>query len=125
MIDSSHEKMRDELSAAVLGHPSAGELRFRAMFGGLSGYIGSRVFASMSNVGLALKLSEVDQAGLLAIEGAERLRYEPSMPPSKQYIVVPASIRSEDTALAHWTSRSVEYVLTLPAPKPKPAKTSK
>ncbi|MFC0502382.1 hypothetical protein [Asaia krungthepensis] len=41
--------MRPELAAP--------DLSFRPMFGGIMGYAGGRVFASLSNIGLALKMN--------------------------------------------------------------------
>jgi TfoX/Sxy family transcriptional regulator of competence genes len=58
------------------------ELTFRPMFGGIMGYGEGKVFASLSDVGLALKLSGEDHAELLSLEGSKPLRYEPESPPA-------------------------------------------
>ena len=55
-------------------------LAFRPMFGGIMGYADGKPFASLSNVGLALRLSGAEYAELLAQEGATALRYEPDQP---------------------------------------------
>lgn len=122
MSQAALEEMQDQLSAAVETLNLDSGLSFKAMFGGVSGYMEGRVFASLSNRGLALKLSPGDQAALLQEPDAQRLRYEPDAPESKQYIVVPNAVQAEADALAAWVKRSVDYVAALPAPKPKPKK---
>jgi len=82
------------------------ELAFRPMFGGIMGYADGKVFASLSNVGLALKLAGPDRDALLAIPGAKPLQYEPDQPPSKSYVVVPEAMLSEPGELRPWTIRS-------------------
>ena len=98
------------------------DLTFRPMFGGITGYYQGRVFASLSNVGLGLKLPASTQDELLQIEGAKRLQYEPDSPPSKQSIVVPNAMLDQTEELAKWVKKSTDHVLTLPAPKPKAKK---
>lgn len=111
------EEMRRQLEEAADDLPPDVELRFRAMFGGVGAYAYDRMFASLSNVGLALKLPAEAQAALLREEGARRLRYEADGPESKQYVVVPPALRTVSAAFGPWVRRSVEHVATLPAPK--------
>ena len=97
------------------------DLSFRAMFGGIIAYADGRPFASLSNRGLALKLDAKDQAALLELDGARRLRYEPGDPPSKTYVLVPDAMLSDDAALRAWSCRSAAYVAAT-ARKPRAAK---
>ncbi len=122
MSQTSLEELQNQLSAAAETLTLDMELTFRAMFGGVSGYAAGRVFASLSDVGLALKLPPDAQNELLAQPGAKRLQYDPDSPPSKQSIVVPPEMQSQPEVLAVWVRRSVDYVMTLPAPKPKTKK---
>ena len=78
------------------------ELSFRPMFGGIMGYADAKVFASLSDVGLALKLAGADREALLAEPGARPLQYEPSSPPSRSYVVVPDAMLSDPDALRRW-----------------------
>lgn len=96
-----------ELAAEELA-PEIG-LRFRAMFGGVGVYGRDRMFASLSDAGLALKLSPPDRSALLAEEGARPLQYEEDGPASKEYVVVPSRIRGDAAALAEWVRRSVDH----------------
>lgn len=118
MSQATLEEMQDQLSAAVETLNRDGGLSFKAMFGGQCGYMEGRVFASLSNSGLALKLSAADQAALMQ-QGAHRLRYEPDAPESKQYIVVPRAVQADAQALAVWVRRSVDFVMAQPASKPR------
>lgn len=122
MSEPSLDEMQDRLSQAAEAHTLDRELTFKPMFGGVCAYVQGRVCASLSNVGLALKLPPEAQAELLSEEGAKRLQYEPDAPPSKQYIVVPPPMQTDAASLAAWLARSVDYVLAQPAPKPKVSK---
>src|SRR5262245_33989910 len=110
----------DQMQAQLLAAAAPGaEITFKPMFGGACAYVRDRVFASLSNIGLALKLAPADQDEMLKEKGAERLRYEPDAPASKQYIVVPPRLRKDAAALTEWVKRSVDHVMSLPAPKPR------
>jgi TfoX/Sxy family transcriptional regulator of competence genes len=82
------------------------ELGFRAMFGGIMGYANGQAFASLSNVGLALKMNGADYAALSALPGVKPLRYEPDSPPSKSYLVLPDDLLSDHDRLRSWIARS-------------------
>ena len=116
------ESMRNAVELAAENLPPDIELTFRSMFGGMGGSVRGRMFASLSNIGLALKLPESEQPGLLAEEGAAYLQYEPDAPVSKSYVVVPSGFLSDTARLAPWVEKSVKYALTLPLPKKKAAK---
>lgn len=111
---------RVELAAENLAPDT--ELTFQAMFGGIGGKAQGRMFASLSDRGLALKLPEAELEALLQIEGAEPLQYEPDAPISKSYAVVPAGFLQDTALLTPWVEKSVRYVLTLPAPKKRATK---
>ena len=106
------------LEAACNREDFPGPLRFRAMFGGITGYAGERNFASLSDVGLALKLSRADREALIA-EGGKPLQYEPDATPSKSAVVVPDAILSDAAALAVWAIKSAKHVQALAPPKPR------
>lgn len=97
--------------------PESIDLTFRPMFGGMGVYAHGRIFATLSDVGLALKLPAEHQDEILAQPEAKRLQYEPSMPPSREYIVIPPAIVADASQLEVWMDRSIEYVKTLPIKK--------
>lgn len=109
------EAMRRQLELAAEELPPDVGLRFRAMFGGVGAYGRDRMFASLSDAGLALKLSPPDRAALLAEEEARPLQYEAGGPVSKEYVVVPPRIRGDATGLAGWVRRSIDHAATAPA----------
>jgi TfoX/Sxy family transcriptional regulator of competence genes len=82
------------------------DLAFRPMFGGIMAYAEGKAFASLSHVGLALKLSGADYAELLSLPGARALQYTPDMPPSKSYVVAPDGWLEDPDALRAWIARS-------------------
>ena len=82
------------------------DVTFRPMFGGLFAYTDGKPFASLSDVGLALKFSGSERDAMLALPGAAALRYEPDQPPSKSYVVVPEAMLSQPDELRSWVIRS-------------------
>jgi TfoX/Sxy family transcriptional regulator of competence genes len=82
------------------------ELSFRPMFGGIMGYAAGQVFASLSNMGLALKMGGADHAALCELPGVQPLRYEPDDPPSKTYLLLPDAMLSDPDSLRSWIARS-------------------
>lgn len=113
------EAMQSEVDNAIALTKLDAEIRHKAMFGGACSYANDRIFSSLSNVGIGLKLSPEDRDALLLIEGAKPVQYDPDMPPSKTYFVVPESVRQSPSEFASWVEKSVKYVLTLPSPKKK------
>lgn len=82
------------------------ELGFRPMFGGIMGYAAGQVFASLSNVGIALKMTGAAHAALSEVPGVKPLRYEPNDPPSKTYLLLPDTMLAEPESLRAWMARS-------------------
>jgi TfoX/Sxy family transcriptional regulator of competence genes len=106
---------------AICQAAAAPDLDFRPRFGGIMGYAAGKVFASLSDVGLALKLSGADREALLATPGAKPLRYEPDQPPSKSYVVAPEAMLSDPDQLRLWIGRSVSGLPAKSAPRRKSA----
>lgn len=96
-------------------------VQFRAMFGGRAAYAFGRVFASLSNRGLAIKLSASQQQNLLAVPNTHRLQYHPQSPPSKHYVVVSEQLLHNPNELGFWLEQSLQYVQTLPASQGAPS----
>ena len=97
------------LQAVIQGAaPPDLDLSFRPMFGGVLAYVDGKAFASLSNVGLALKLAGTDHAELSALPGARPLRYEPDAPPSKSYVCVPDAMLGDPAALRTWIARGAD-----------------
>ncbi len=88
------------------------------MFGGIGVYANDRMCVSLSDVGLAVKLSGGAHAALLEINGAKPLQYEPSSPPSKTYVVVPAAMLTDRKALGGWLALCAAQAAAAPAKKP-------
>jgi TfoX/Sxy family transcriptional regulator of competence genes len=99
------------------------ELGFRPMFGGIFGYAAGQAFASLSNVGLALKMTGADHAALSEVPDVKPLRYEPGDPPSKTYLLLPEAILSDPKSLRLWITRSAAGLK--PKTKRSPRKKSK
>jgi TfoX/Sxy family transcriptional regulator of competence genes len=112
---SDPKTLQAQLEAAV---PDVA-LTFRPMFGGILAYADGKPVASLSNVGLALKLAAEDQEALLKVKGAKRLQYEPDQPPSKSYIVVPLSLMKDARRFHDWVLKSIDCNKSSQKPRAK------
>lgn len=97
-------------------------LRFRAMFGGRGAYAYDRMFASLFNGGLALRLSPGMYAAALGLPGATRLQYAEDQPFSKDKVVLPDEVVDNPAALAEWVQHSIEFTIAQPETKRRKAK---
>jgi TfoX/Sxy family transcriptional regulator of competence genes len=88
------------------------EIRFKPMFGGILAYAFDKPCGSLSDAGLALKLSGALREELLAVAGAVPLRYAPDQPLSKTYVVVPDSMLADREILSVWIARTVAGLKT-------------
>jgi TfoX/Sxy family transcriptional regulator of competence genes len=111
-MDYDTKNLQQVFTAAVPDQ----ELTYRPMFGGILVYAGGRPLASLSNMGLGLKMCGPDHAVLLGMKGAERLRYDMNAPLSKSYVVVPRAMLEDTDLLRSWILRAMA---ALPAFKPK------
>lgn len=111
MMRRSVEHDPRELQAMMeAASPPEVQLAFRPMFGGIMGYAAGKVFASLSNVGLALKMTGGDYLALSAVPDVRPLRYEPDDPPSKSYLLLPDAMLSDPDSLRFWIARSAAGV---------------
>src|SRR5690349_10289203 len=99
-------ELQKQVEAAA---PHEIELRFRPMFGGIGAYADGRMFMTLSNVGVALKLGGGGRERLLRLPGAKPLQYAPNAPPSKSYVVVPDSMLADRKLLRSWIETSAAY----------------
>jgi TfoX/Sxy family transcriptional regulator of competence genes len=97
------KRLRDILADAA---PPELDLAFRPMFGGIMAYAEGKAFATLSDVGMALKAKGPLMAEFLAVEGAAPLRYRPDAPPSKSYVLVPERMFGDREALHDWIARA-------------------
>ena len=82
-------------------------MTFRPMFGGIMAYADGKVFASLSEVGLALKMGADAHASLLALPDAKPLQYDAGQPVSKTYVVVPEAMLKDLAGLRGWIARCI------------------
>lgn len=93
------------------------------MFGGIMAYLDGNPFLTLYNRGIGIKVKGALYDELCTIEGAEPVRYEPTDPPSKSYVMVPAEWLTAELAesdpLVTWAQRAAEQVLSAPKKKKK------
>jgi TfoX/Sxy family transcriptional regulator of competence genes len=103
-----------DLQAQMLAAAPDIELSFRKMFGGIMGYVAEVPFASLSNVGLALKFTPAERTKALALPGAKPLQYDADSPPSKSYVVLPPEIVEDGASLHIWIVASANGLKSKP-----------
>ena len=109
----NHNPKRLE-AIVLLAAPDPNAISFRAMFGGVMAYANGKPFASLSNVGLAIKLDQTYYDALLRERDARPLQYEPTSPPSRLYVLVPDAMLNEATRLSVWLVHSIRFASKLP-----------
>ena len=112
-MDHDPKALQAILTAAA---PPDLPLTFKPMFGGILAYVDGKVFASLSNVGLALKLAGDDHRDFLALPGAEPLRYEQDAPLSKSYMVAPTALIADREAFRAWIVRAAAGLAKMKTP---------
>ena len=84
-------------------------LLVKPFFGGAAAYANGKICLSLTKVGFAVKLPEVDRQELLA-KGAQPLRYFPKAPIKKKYVVLPDVIMHDPECLRAWVKKCVMFV---------------
>ena len=97
------------ITAAFPVPPPEVDLRFRAMFGGLGGYVRERIFFVLTGEGPALKFSPQTQA-LLRGQAPDAVH----LSWTRLYLIVPLDIWDDDAQLGSWLERSIDDVLSAP-----------
>ena len=108
------EKLGSFVDATVSDISGIPRLECKHFFSGAALYAEGRICASLSPVGLAMKLPEETRDRLLADEKAVRLRYFPASPVKKDYVLFPNGAAE---GLRGYLKESIEYVITLPKPE--------
>ena len=111
----------DSLVAALeQALPEGASITCRRMFGGVGAYVGDAMFASLSKVGLALKLPHGEQAEIVA-RGGRPLQYKPGGPINRRYVLLPETMLSRRD-LRPWVVKSLRHAQQDGPSKSKPAK---
>ena len=112
------ERLQSLLRPVARELPADIELAVKHFFGGAAAYANGRICLTLTPVGLAMKLPEDDRCRLLELGGAP-LRYFPSAPVKKHYVVIPPGLLEDEEQLKLWARRSIDRAVTLPRPKAK------
>ena len=91
---------------------SLSNIEIKNFFGGAGAYIENQIFMTLTKVGLALKLPEINIKYILENEGKE-LRYFAKGHVKKQYVLLPQKIIEDSENLKFWISKSIDYVFKI------------
>ena len=112
------ETLRGLLAPTIAALPSGVSVEIKHFFSGAAAFANRRICISLTTIGLAMKLPEDARARLME-EGAKPLRYFPKAPIKKHYAVLPEALAGDPERCRFWARQSIDYALTLPAPKRK------
>ena len=121
MATEYRDRLEVLLAPTIAALPAGVTVEIRHFFSGAAAFANDRICISLIGVGLAMKLPQDGRARLMA-DGAKPLRYFPKAPLKKQYVVLPEAVENDPERLGFWARQSIDYVLTLPAPKRKQKK---
>jgi len=113
MVAAHLTTLQSLLEQAVSRHEPGIDFECKHFFSGAAAYANGRIFMTLTSVGLALKLPPASQDVLIG-KGAKPLRYFPTGPIKKDYVVVPKPMVSDVDALAPWIAKSVLFSQTVP-----------
>ena len=116
------EQLMALMSEATSKRFTKSKLEYKHFFSGAALYADGKICLSLTPVGLAIKLPEKSRNALLKQKVAKSLRYFPSGPIKKDYVILPRTILSDAKVLRHWVKISIDYVASLPAPVKKKRK---
>ena len=107
------EPYRERLATMVrLARPSNARgprLECRHFFSGAALYVNGTICASLTPVGLAVKLPEESRTTLLRLRRARPLRYFKAGPIKEEYVVLSAATASEPAAIGALLRESIRY----------------
>jgi TfoX/Sxy family transcriptional regulator of competence genes len=121
MAKEYRDRLEVLLAPTIAALPAGVTVEIKHFFSGAAAFANDRICISLIGVGLAMKLPQDGRARLMA-DGAKPLRYFPKAPLKKQYVVLPEAVENDPERLGFWARQSIDYVLTLPAPKRKQKK---
>ena len=121
MAKEYRDRLEVLLAPTIAALPAGVTVEIKHFFSGAAAFANDRICISLIGVGLAMKLPQDGRARLMA-DGAKPLRYFPKAPLKKHYVVLPEAVENDPERLGFWARQSIDYVLTLPAPKRKQKK---
>lgn len=93
------------------------EIELKSNFGSAYTTLNGNMFTMISKHGVVgIRLPKADREAFLEEHDAELFRGDPTWPPAKEYVAVPAAMLKDTATLAPYLEASYRYVQTL---KPK------
>ena len=86
----------------------------RLMFGFPAGFVGGNMYMGLHEERFVVRLADAARHELLKLPGTRV--FEPTEGrPIREYVVLPALVLDDDTALRRWVKRAFDYASGLPA----------
>ena len=104
------ERLSALVSAAVPHRPRRVRLQCKHFFSGAALYANGKICASLTPVGLAVKLPEPARTHLVRTRRARPLRYFPAGPIKKEYVALSRAVLDNALQVRRWLTGSIAYV---------------
>ena len=104
------ERLSALVTTAVPRTPRGVQLQCKHFFSGAALYVNGKICASLTPVGLALKLPEPSRARLVSTRRGRPLRYFPAGPIKKEYVALSRAMLANPLQLRRWLTGSIQYV---------------
>ena len=111
MVKAYVEKLTELMKQATSEKHRDVRLETKHFFSGAAVYANGAICITLTPAGFALKLPEEHRTTLLQKHGATPLRYIPKAPLKKEYVVLPASMVDDRSALRRWIAESIGYAV--------------
>jgi hypothetical protein len=110
VTDGQLQRLQEMIGPLQDALPSGVSVDCLHFFSGAAAYANSSIFATLTPVGLALRLP--DEAGRELVEiGGKVLRHYPVGPMKKEYVVVPDYLADDPAQLRVWALQAVDHAL--------------
>ncbi len=110
MAKQYFERLSALVSRAIPQTPRGVRLQCKHFFSGAALYVNGKICASLTPVGLAVKLPEQSRARLVSTRRARPLRYFPAGPIKREYVALSRAILENPSQLRRWLTGSIQYV---------------
>lgn len=102
--------------------PDDSAIEVKPMFGNLGAFVNGNMFAGLFGPAVGVRLADSDQAQLSGVDGVGP--FGPAERPMGGYTSLPTAWRNEPAVARDWVDRAFRHVSSLPAKKPKAAKSA-
>lgn len=93
--------------------PDDPRVEVKSMFGNVAAFVNGNMFMGLFGSDIGVRLSEVDRATLLGIEGAGS--FGPEDRPMREYVSLPVNWREGANETPVWVEKALDHAASMPS----------